>query len=81
MRMPKRKQGYNRSHLLIGLLFMSQHCISKPNLYRLFGKNIYKYIDRLNDAGVIIEREGLVCINSSFLDTLKVYLKDLEQRK
>ena len=64
---------------MLGLLLMTNHCIAKQGLYRLFGKNIYKYIDRLRNAGVVVEREGLVCINTSFQDTIKIYEKDLEK--
>ncbi len=75
--MPRRKQGYTLTHILITLL--SKRGYRLADLRRVFGDSVYAYVNFLRHTGVVVVRDGVVSLNSSFLDTVRIFERELER--
>ncbi|GAB6947594.1 hypothetical protein JCM16161A_17240 [Vulcanisaeta sp. JCM 16161] len=76
--MPRRKQGYNLTHVLIALMARKE-VVRERELRRLFSRRVYPYLMHLEAAGVITIKDGVVAINTSFKDLINLYLRDIEK--
>jgi len=76
--MPRRRQGYVLTHVLITLL--SKRGYRLADLRRVFGDSVYAYIGHLKRAGVVVIKDGVVHLNSSFLDTVKLFERELDKQ-
>ena len=77
--MPKRKQGYNLTHILLILLSKKGYRLS--DLRKVFGDSVYAYVNHLRKSGVVVVRDSVVTLNTSFLDTIKLFEKELEKNE
>ena len=73
--MPKRRQGYNLTHILLVLLTRKGYRLS--DLRKVFGDGVYSYVNHLKKNGVVVVRDSVVTLNTSFLDTIKLFEKEL----
>ena len=78
--MPPRRQGYNLTHVLIALI-IKHETIRERTLRKLLGKRVYAYLRRLRRSGVVIYRDGIVSINTSFKDLINMYAREIEKEK
>ena len=78
--MPRRKQGYNLTHVLIALL-VRYEVVRERTLRKLLGKRVYPYLRRLRQSGVVVYRDGVVSINTSFKDLINMYTREIEKEK
>lgn len=75
--MPRRRQGYALTHVLLALLTRRGYRLAE--LRRVFGDRVYAYVEHLRSVGVVVIRDGVVSLNTSFMDTVRLYEKDLEK--
>jgi len=75
--MPRRRQGYNLAHILLVLLARRGYRLA--DLRKIFGDSVYAYIGHLRRSGVVVVRDGVVPLNASFLDTVRVFERELEK--
>ena len=76
--MPKRRQGYNLTHVLLALL-VRYEVVRERTLRKVLGRRVYPYLRRLRQSGVVIYRDGVVSINTSFKDLINAYARDIEE--
>ena len=76
--MPKRRQGYKLNYVLLALI-ARREVVQARVLRRLFGRRVYAYLNRLRESGVVVVRDGVVSINTSFKDLINAYARDIER--
>ncbi len=65
------------THVLL-VLIARRETVQTKELRRLFGKNVYAYLDRLRESGVITVHDDVVTLNSSFRDLINLYMRELD---
>ena len=76
--MPRRRQGYNLTHVLLALLIRYE-VVRERTLRRVLGRRVYPYLRRLRESGVVVYRDGIVSLNTSFKDLINAYARDIEK--
>ncbi len=49
------------------------------DLRKVLGYDVYAYIARLRRQGTIVVRDNIVSLNSSFVETARLYERELEK--
>ena len=76
--MPRRRLGYNLSQVLLALI-IRRGSVQVRVLRRLFGRGVYAYLERLEESGVVVVRDGIASVNTSFNDLINTYIRDIEK--
>ena len=76
--MPRRRQGYNLTHVLLALI-LRYEVVRERTLRKVLGRRVYAYLRRLRQAGVVMIRDGVVSLNTSFKDLINTYARDIEK--
>ena len=76
--MPRRRQGYNLTHVLIALLVM-YGTVRERTLRKVLRRGVYPYLRRLRQAGVVDYRDGVVTLSPGFKELINVYARGIEE--
>ena len=77
--MPPSRQSYKLTHVLLFLIARRERIRTRV-LRRVFGDRVYPYLHYLERQGVVrIGEDGIVYVNTSFLDTIKLYEREIEK--
>ena len=76
---PPSGQGYKLTHVLLFLIARRGRVRARV-LRRVFGDRVYPYLHYLERQGVVrISEDGIVYVNTSFLDTIRLYEREIEK--
>ena len=76
--MPRRRQGYNLTHVLIALLVM-HGTVRERTLRKILRRGVYPYLRRLRQAGVVDYRDGVVTLSPGFRELINAYVRGIEE--
>lgn len=76
--MPRRRQGYKLNYVLLALV-VRREVVQARVLRKIFGRRVYAYLRRLRESGVVVVRDGVVSLNTSFKDLINAYARDIER--
>ena len=76
--MPRRRQGYNLTHVLLALLIRYE-VIRERTLRKILRRSVYPYLRRLRQAGVVNYRDGVVTLSPGFRELINAYARDIEE--